>query len=92
MQDVRQVNLPVGKSRQEFPDVSAQIRSETVTLGGEGFGIVEQNFDYDLLSPESLMEKAVGQSVTLLRTNPATGAETRERATVLAVNGGIRMD
>ena len=89
VQDVRQVNLPAGKSRQECPDVSAQIRSETVTLGGEGFGIVEQNFDYDLLSPESLMEKAVGQSVTLLRTNPATGAEARERATVLAVNGGV---
>ena len=89
VQDVRQVNLPAGKSRQEFPDVSAQIRSETVTLGGEGFGIVEQNFDYDLLSPAALMEKAVGQTVTLLRTNPATGAETRERATVLAVNGGV---
>jgi hypothetical protein len=35
------------------------------------------------------MAKAVGQTVTLLRTNPATGAETRERATVLAVNGGV---
>jgi hypothetical protein len=34
------------------------------------------------------MEKAVGQTVTLVRTNPATGAETRERATILAVNGG----
>jgi hypothetical protein len=89
VQDVRQVNLPQGRSRQEFPDVSAQIRAETVTLGGNGFGIVEQNFDYDLLSPAALMEKAVGQTVTLLRTNPATGAESRERATVLAVNGGV---
>lgn len=89
VQDVRQVSLPAGKSRQEFPDVSAQIRPETVTLSGNGFGIVEQNFDYDLLSPSALMEKAVGQTVTLLRTNPATGVETRERATVLAVNGGV---
>ena len=89
VQDVRQVNLPVGRSRQEFPDVSAQIRPETVTLSGEGFGIVEQNFDYDLLSPVAMMEKAVGQTVTLLRTNPATGADTRERATVLAANGGV---
>ena len=88
VQDVREVALPIGRSRQEFPDVSAQIRPETVTLSGEGFGIVEQNFDYDLLSPAALMQKAVGQSVTLLRTNPATGAETRERAKVLAVNGG----
>jgi hypothetical protein len=88
VQDVRNVTLPNGRSRQEFPDVSAQIRPETVTLSGEGFGIVEQNFDYDLLSPAALMQKAVGQTVTLLRTNPATGAETRERAKVLAVNGG----
>jgi hypothetical protein len=89
VQDVRQVTLPIGRSRREFPDVSAQIRPETVTLSGEGFGIIEQNFDYDLLSPEALMQKAVGQTVTLLRTNPATGAETRERALVLAANGGV---
>ena len=89
VQDVRQVPLRQGLSRQEFADVSAQIRPETVTLGGDGFGIVEQNFDYDLLSPSALMTKAVGQTVTLLRTNPATGAETRERATVLAANGGV---
>jgi hypothetical protein len=89
VQDVRQVTLGQGRSRQEFADVSAQIRPETVTLSGDGFGIVEQNFDYDLLSPSALMTKAVGQTVTLLRTNPATGAETRERATVLAANGGV---
>lgn len=89
VQDIRKVDLPQGRSRQEFPDVSAQIRPETVTLSGDGIGIVEQNFDYDLLSPDALMDKAVGQSVTLLRTNPATGAETRERATVLAANGGV---
>src|SRR3546814_8710120 len=35
------------------------------------------------------MQKAVGGTITLLRTNPATGAETRERAKVLAVNGGV---
>ncbi len=87
--DERQVTLPNGRSRQEFPDVSAQIRPETVTLSGDGFGIVEQNFDYDLLTPSALMEKAVGQTITLLRTNPATGAETRERALVMAANGGV---
>ncbi len=89
VQDVRQVSLPGGRSRQEFPEVSAQIRPETVTISGEGFGIIEQNFDYDLLSPAALMQKAVGQTVTLLRTNPATGAESRERALVLAANGGV---
>ena len=89
IEDVRRIALPAGVSRQEFPDVSSTIRPETVSLAGEGFEIVEQNFDFDLLSPTALMQKAVGQSITLLRTNPATGAETRERAKVLAVNGGV---
>src|SRR3546814_13580605 len=35
------------------------------------------------------MEKAVGEMITLVRTNPARGAEERERARVLAVNGGV---
>lgn len=89
VQDARTITVPQGRSRQEFPDVSAQIRPETVTLGGPGLAIVEQNFDYDLLSPDKLMEKAVGQVVTIVRTNPATGTETREQARVLAANGGI---
>ena len=89
VQDTRQLDIPAGRSRQEFPDVSAQIRPETVTLTGAGVGIVEQNFDFDLLSPQALMQKAVGETITLVRTNPATGAELRERARVLAANGGV---
>lgn len=89
VQDTRQMAMPAGRSRQEFPDVSAMIRAETVTLTGPGIGIVEQNFDYDLLTPAKLMEKAVGQTITLVRTNPATGAESRVQAKVLAANGGV---
>ncbi|MBB3861756.1 hypothetical protein GGQ88_003044 [Novosphingobium hassiacum] len=88
VQDVRQMSLPLGRTRQEFPDVSAAIRPETVTLNAGGTGIVEQNFDYDLLTPDKLLDKAVGQTVTIVRTNPATGVETRENATILANNGG----
>lgn len=89
IQDVRRLDLPAGRVRQDFPDVSAAIRPETVTLSVSDATIVEQNFDYDLLTPSSLMEKAVGETITLVRTNPGTGAETRERAKVLAVNGGV---
>ncbi|MEO6359085.1 MAG: DUF4139 domain-containing protein [Sphingomicrobium sp.] len=87
--DKRQLDLPAGRSRQEFRDVSAQIEPATVTLTGRGIGIVEQNFDFDLLTPAALMQKAVGQTITIIRTNPATGAETTERARVLAANGGV---
>ena len=88
VQDRRELTLPARRSRQEFPDVSARIRPETVTLSGPGIAIVEQNFDFDLLSPSALMQKAVGDTITLVRTNPATGQESREQAKVLAVNGG----
>ena len=91
VQDRRDLVLPVGRSVQDFPDVSAQIRPETVTLTGGGIGIIEQNFDFDLLTPSAMMQKAVGETVTVVRINPATGAEGRERARILAANSGVVM-
>jgi hypothetical protein len=88
VQDVRQLPIAQGKSRVEFPDVSARIQPQTLSFAAANTAIIEQNFDYDLLTPSKLMEKAVGQTVTLLRTNPATGIESRERAKVLSVAGG----
>jgi hypothetical protein len=91
IEDKRSIDLPTGRSRQEFRDVSAAIEPATVTLNGRGVGVVEQNFDFDLLSPSALMKNAVGQEVTIVRVNPATGAENRERARILATNGGVVM-
>lgn len=87
--DHREIDVKGGRQRIEFQDVSAQIRPETVSLTVADIGIVEQNFDFDLLTPAKLMEKAVGREITIVRVNPATGAETREQAEVLATNGGV---
>jgi hypothetical protein len=89
VQDRRDIEVKDGRQRIEFQDVSAEIRPETVSLSAADISIVEQNFDFDLLTPAKLMEKAVGQEVTIVRVNPATGAETREQALVLATNGGV---
>lgn len=89
VQDIRQLRIANGRNRIEFPDVSARIKPETLSFASEGAAIVEQNFDFDLLTPTKLMEKAIGQTITLIRTNPATGVETRERATVLSTAGGV---
>lgn len=89
IQDHRSINVTGGRQRLEFQNVSARIRPETVSLASEGISIVEQNFDFDLLTPTKMMEKAVGQEVTLVRTSPGTGAETREKALVLATNEGV---
>ena len=89
VQDTRQIDFQRGRTRQEFPDVSARIMPETATLVASDLGIIEQNFDFDLLTPAKLMEKAVGETVTLVRTNPANGQEEAVRAKVLAANGGV---
>lgn len=89
VEDVRDLNIPAGRSRQEFPGVSASIKPETVGLSGRGLEVVEQNFDYDLLTPDKLMESAVGEEIGIVRTNPGTGRETTQRATVLAANEGV---
>jgi hypothetical protein len=89
IQDHRTVDLTGGRQRLEFQDVSAQIRPETVSLTAGDLTIVEQNFDFDLLTPAKLMEKAVGQTITIVRVNPGTGAQTTEQAQVLATNGGV---
>jgi hypothetical protein len=89
VQDVRRIDPAKGRQVLEFKDVSAAIKPETVSLTASGVDIVEQNFDYDLLTPSKLMEKAVGHEVKIVRTNPGNGQQTTETATVLSVNDGV---
>jgi hypothetical protein len=89
VQDIRDLPMTAGRQRLEFKDVSGRIRPETVSLVAADTAIVEQNFDYDLLTPEKLMEKAVGKQVQIVRTNPGNGAQVTETATVLSVNSGV---
>ncbi|HEV3020355.1 MAG TPA: DUF4139 domain-containing protein [Burkholderiaceae bacterium] len=92
VRDVRRVSLSKGTQRIAFREVAATIRPETASLksvSGAGFDLLEQNFDFDLLTPTALLRKYVGRSVTVIRTNPGTGAETSEQATVLATNDGV---
>jgi hypothetical protein len=89
VQERRTIELTGGRQRIEFQNVSASIRPETAALAASDLTILEQNFDFDLLTPTKLMEKAVGQEITLVRVNPATGAESREKALVLATNSGV---
>lgn len=89
VQDSRQIDVAAGRQRLEFPGVSGQIRPETVSLQADGLTVIEQNFDFDLLTPGALMQKAVGSTVRIVRTNVATGAQVTETAQVLAANEGV---
>jgi hypothetical protein len=86
--DVREVTYGSGVQSLSLPGVSSAILPQSVTIRSDDIEILEQNFDFDLLTPAKLMEKAVGEYVQLVRINPATGAEETRRAKVLSVNNG----
>jgi len=93
VKDSRTVALESGENALAWRDVSARIRPETALLRNQsapkGFYLIEQNFDFDLLTPQKLLEKHVGRKLRVIKTNPASGVETSEEATVLSVNDGV---
>jgi hypothetical protein len=93
VKDTRRVPLARDFNRLAWREVSALMRPETAQLRNlsnpAGFRLLEQNFDFDLLTPGKLLEQYVGREIDVIRTHPTTGAETRETATVLATNEGV---
>ncbi len=93
VKDVRRITLDAGQNRLALREVSGNLRPETAllrSLSSPGsFSLIEQNFDFDLLTPAKLLEKYVGRNVRIVKVHPQTGAETLETATVLAANSGV---
>ncbi len=93
VKDRRRITLPVGANRLAFKEVSARMRPETALMrsisNGPALTVLEQNFDFDLLTPQKLLEKYVGRKVGVVKTHPTTGEETTEEAVVLSTNNGV---
>src|SRR5437899_9660185 len=97
VKDVRQTRLPTGLHETEFTDVAAQIDPTSVHLKSltdpAGLRILEQNYEYDLLSSGKLMEKYVGRMVRLYNTD-GTYLEAKLLSTagpVFEINGQIHL-
>ena len=97
VKDVREVRLEPGAIETHFMDVAAQIDPTSVLLRSltdpTGLKILEQNYEYDLLSSEKLMEKYVGRKVRLYQSNGAFQEATllSTRGPVYDINGQIHM-
>ncbi len=93
VRDTRQLTLPVGESRLRFMDIAASINPATVHFRSltepTKLSVVEQNYEYDLLDPNKLLQKFVGREVTLVRLKMAGGTTEYEevKATLLSLNG-----
>ena len=89
VRDVRHVKLPKGELDLAYSGISAKIKPETALFQADDVSILEQNFEFDLLTPESLLNKYVGQQIEVIKKHPTTGEETSVRATVLSTNSGV---
>lgn len=93
VKEARQISLARGANQLAWREVSAQMRPETAQLRNmsspAGFRLLEQNFDFDVLTPQQLLEKHVGREVSVIRSHPTTGVDTRETATVLSTQNGV---
>jgi hypothetical protein len=94
VRDVRSLSLPTGVFRLKLMDIAATVNPATVHFRSlnepDKLGVLEQNYEYDLLEPAKLLNKYVGREVTLVRSYLDNGTTKREeiKATLLANNNG----
>jgi len=94
VRDLRQLSLPSGTFRLKLMDIAATVNPATVHFRSinepEKLGVIEQNYEYDLLEPAKLLNKYVGKEVTLVRSYQENNSTKREeiKATLLANNNG----
>jgi hypothetical protein len=91
VKDQRQIKLFKGIGDLRFMDVSAQIIPTSVHIKSlvnpETLQVLEQNYEYDLLNPQKLLDKYVGKEVKLYTKSPYTEREEVVTATLLSNNG-----
>ena len=89
----RTLLLERGINKLTWGGVAAQVLAETAVLRDlthpNQLRLQEQNFVFDKLTPDRLLEKYLDKEITVVRTNPATGLEVREAAIVLSVSDGL---
>ncbi|MFP4473349.1 MAG: DUF4139 domain-containing protein [Candidatus Omnitrophota bacterium] len=92
IKDTRTVDLPEDAGELRFMDVAAGIKPVTVAVTSltapEKFMILEQNYEYDLMNAQKLMDKYVGRTVKIIDENEFQGTRKEVEAELLSNNKG----
>jgi hypothetical protein len=93
VREERNIDLAAGVNEVRFMDVAEQIQAPTVRVApieGATFNVLEQNYEYDLLTPAKLLDKYVGQTVTLVQQKMMSSSTVEESvdAKLLSNNNG----
>ena len=81
------VSLKKGVNEIVFDEVARQMRPESAFIFGDGIKILEQNYDYAGVNYVNMLNANIGKEVKTVRTNPSTGQNVYEKATLIAVDG-----
>ena len=91
--DRRHIALERGENRIAWRDVSANLDATSSLLEDinepNAVSLLEQNFNFDLLTPTALLAKAVGSTVVVVHDKPKAGQPAEERAKLLSINDGL---
>ena len=88
--ETRTVDLPAGEAVIRFEGVAGGIVGQSAVLEGLPTGVIERNTDFDLLTPGSLFERSIGETVRVVRINPVTdGAEEHVALIRAGANGPV---
>ncbi len=80
--ETRTVTLPPGAAEIRFEGVAGGIVPQSAIVTGFPDGVVERNRDAFLLSPSTLLDRSLGQRVSIRRTSLATGAVSESEAVI----------
>jgi hypothetical protein len=85
VRDVRELRLARGVGELRFMDIAATVNPATVHFRSisqpSQLGVLEQNYEYDLLEPDKLLRKYVGRDVKLVRMQQQDGTTRPEEVT-----------
>lgn len=87
--ETRTVDVPAGEGIIRFKGLATGIVPHSAVIEGLSADLVEQNADYELISPANLLERAVGQTINVVRTNATSGAEETLPAVIRAGENGV---
>lgn len=88
VEDVRRARLGEGRTHVSFEGVPPEMDAASVRLdAGAGSRVRAVGRSHRLLTPEALLERAVGGTVGVIRRNPKTGEQETVEAKVLSAAG-----
>lgn len=92
IKDTRKITLAAGQGELRFMDVAAHIMPVTVHAKSlndpNNFTVLEQNYEYDLMNENKLLDKYVGKKIKLMNWNQYQDRKEIVDATLLSNNQG----